>query len=1552
MIEIFKYFLYFKYNSTKMEKQINTQEIVYRKYNKSLISIRKRNNLLNLIFRDNNKFKKKIYITNNNIKKSFIYFHFYIIIYIAFLIVINSEKRDISYSRKLVLSNSIILTIKGTGYQSILNPYFATDPDSITLNDEVVILESHFAININTDSEINYVILQWNSDITNRCEEMFGGLTNLIEINLYNFEFPELAVLDKMFINCENLEKITFGNNVEPYLINGINSMFYGCKSLKSLDLSIFDVSQVTNMGFVFSGCSSLTSINLSNFNTINASFMKGMFSDCIMLESLDLSKFDTSQVTDMSYMFRNCSSLISLNLSNFYTSQVTDMEFMFSCCSSLKSLDISLIDTSNVLNFGYMFSDCLSLKSIDLSNFNGEKVLNFGFMFSGCSSLESLDLSNFHSSSSSNMGNMFKDCTSLKSVDLSNIHTNNVTNLGDMFSGCSSLTSLDLSGFNTSLVTNMGNMFYNCSSLSSLDISNFDTSLVINMGNLFYGCSSITSLDLSFFNTASLANLNSMFEECNKLKYLDISNFDISRINTIVSVFKGCYNLDYIKFKNFVENLQSVYNSFDDIPGNVIFCTNSEINMPKITEVLNNKIGAVNSCSDDWIKNKTIIIPDKNIVVNSCSEDETYQYLYNYKCYLECPENTNQIIIDDEKICIINCLNSDLPFVKNEECIESCSSLDFFEKICIISNDNLENKEYIINVINDEISSLINKDLIINYKHETYQIGTTGSQKNNEMNNYTAIYLGECEEKLKKEHNINEDVELTIFKMDYYLNEFLIPITEYKIFSPLTYKPIDLSFCQGINIYITKPVNINENELYKYNPYSNYYNNSCFLGSSSMDCENKEILNERKIEFNNNKLSLCEKICTYIDYNITSKRVKCKCEVKSSFSLLSELYYNKNNLIFNFEINDIISAIDSLKNATNISKKEALKMLDEYFKDISIPDNISLESLIKDFISSGEKNYVLKKEEFSFQILPYDKQNKSDDLSVINLGECEEKLKEKYGIDQQESLIIVKIDLQETGYLIPKVEYSVYNPIKLEKLELDICNDTKIDIMVPVQINKEDLFKYNTSSDYYKDLCFPYTTKEGTDISLDDRKNEYVDNNMSLCENNCEYTGYNDEAKKAICKCDVKTKFVLISEIKINKQEILKNFIDIKNRINLSTMKCYKLVFSKKGQIKNIGSYVLLLIFLIDLILAIFFKFKGLAFLSNRINYIKAMLESNNNMNKNKSGINNNNKKKESKKDKKLKKGYNISKNIKKKGIAITDTKNNNNPMKKKLKLNSSEQYFSSGNLADLKLIKINGNKKNKLNNISIFSKNSLNPEKPDNLKMKYQYNEYEINNLSYKEAKLLDKRTYFQYYISLIKRKQLVIFAFYTNTDYNSRLLKIMLFLFSFSLYLTINALFFNDSTVHKIYEDKGSFNFLYNLPKILYSTIISSLINYVVLFLSLTEKDIIKIKVNVKDKKQDLNKVVLATEKCLKLKIIFFFLFNFIFIMFFWYYLSSFSAVYTNTQFHLFKDVTISFLISLLYPFGLSLLPGIFRIPSLRDKNNNRKCLYDISKLVQLI
>ena len=54
------------------------------------------------------------------------------------------------------------------------------------------------------------------------------------------------------------------------------------------------------------------------------------MFVDCGSMKSLDLSNFDTSNVTDMSSFLEQCKSLTIIDISNFDTSKTIDTKEMF----------------------------------------------------------------------------------------------------------------------------------------------------------------------------------------------------------------------------------------------------------------------------------------------------------------------------------------------------------------------------------------------------------------------------------------------------------------------------------------------------------------------------------------------------------------------------------------------------------------------------------------------------------------------------------------------------------------------------------------------------------------------------------------------------------------------------------------------------------------------------------------------------------------------------------------------------------------------------------------------------------------------------------------------------------------------------------------------------------------------------------------------------------------------------------------------------------------------------------------------------------------------
>ena len=152
-----------------------------------------------------------------------------------------------------------------------------------------------------------------------------------------------------------------------------------------------------------------------------------------------------------------------------------------------------------------------------------------------------------------------------------------------------------------------------------------------------------------------------------------------------------------------------------------------------------------------------------------------------------------------------------------------------------------------------------------------------------------------------------------------------------------------------------------------------------------------------------------------------------------------------------------------------------------------------------------------------------------------------------------------------------------------------------------------------------------------------------------------------------------------------------------------------------------------------------------------------------------------------------------------------------------------------------------------------------------------------------------------------------------------------------------------------MHKIYIDKGKFNFLYQIPSILYSTLISRFIDSLIKNLALSQDSIIELK-------QEKEKSILGKKyrkkilRTLKIKFIFFFIISFIILIFFSYYITCFCGIYENTQIHLIKDSVFSLITSLFLPFGINIIPAIFRISALKEKNPTRRFCYKLSSLIE--
>ena len=277
----------------------------------------------------NNSLKPKQIYKNNNIESYRGELKILLNIIIIFLLI--SLTNESLLFRKLNYINSIIITFKETGRINFLSQGYQFKPDYVLVNgierDFEQSIDGRFNILLNEDEFTIKVV--WNAPPTS-CSNMFNGIQEIKSIDLSEFDTSNVSDMSFMFSECINLEELNL-KNLKISSVTSLASMFKSCINLKEIDLSNLDASSVTTMSGMFSSCTSLTYINFSNI--------------------------ELGSLKDMSYLFNQSESLSRINLSNLNTETVETMSHMFSGCQQLKSLDLSDFDTSSVMDMEEMFS-------------------------------------------------------------------------------------------------------------------------------------------------------------------------------------------------------------------------------------------------------------------------------------------------------------------------------------------------------------------------------------------------------------------------------------------------------------------------------------------------------------------------------------------------------------------------------------------------------------------------------------------------------------------------------------------------------------------------------------------------------------------------------------------------------------------------------------------------------------------------------------------------------------------------------------------------------------------------------------------------------------------------------------------------------------------------------------------------------------------------------------------------------------------------------------------------------------------------------------------
>lgn len=272
----------------------------------------------------------------------------------------------------------------------------------------------------------------WHTDNTVSCRQMFLECSSITSVDLSNLN--RIYNIESMFLGCEKLIDVTIGGIIIPEDINTswypLKCAFSDCISLKSIDVHNIIIEATVEMTSMFSGCSSLQTVNfLQNVDFSKVTDISFMLYGCSSLKEIDVSNWDVSNVTNFDH-FAAHANLKRKGIENWKTTSAVNMNAIFHNCAE-EELDLSGWDVSKVQFFCQMFENSPNLKRIKgLEKWDTSAGLGFDGMFERCAKLEEVDLSSFDTSKAKNgvaastnghttatMNSMFLSCNNLKKV-------------------------------------------------------------------------------------------------------------------------------------------------------------------------------------------------------------------------------------------------------------------------------------------------------------------------------------------------------------------------------------------------------------------------------------------------------------------------------------------------------------------------------------------------------------------------------------------------------------------------------------------------------------------------------------------------------------------------------------------------------------------------------------------------------------------------------------------------------------------------------------------------------------------------------------------------------------------------------------------------------------------------------------------------------------------------------------------------------------------------------------------------------------------------------
>ena len=652
---------------------------------------------------------------------------------------------------------------------------------------------------------------------------------------------------------------------------------------------------------------------------------------------------------------------------------------------------------------------------------------------------------------------------------------------------------------------------------------------------------------------------------------------------------------------------------------------------------------------------------------------DECYSNLFEYNniCYIDCPSETSKILMDrnrciepvpenyyldtNDKInkicydkckkcnqggteinhnceeCIDNYIFLDDILVPSKNCYEICNNLYYFneakEYLCITSDECLQQNNKIINEKNKCIDSCKNDNYYMHeYKNKCFHECPANTKLIEEQKlcldecypeqfEYNNICYDNCPDGTSKIFIDNRNRCIETVPENYYLDSTDgINKKCYDLCKKCSQEGNEnINNCdECINNYIflndslatLKNCYPKCSQLYYFNEHNQYICiESCPSGYDKLILEKNKCIddckkdNEYIYEYDNNCLKECPE-----DKKVDFDEKKCVqlCQ-ENQFEFDDKCYnevpkgqddFNPNGNIFVKNTTNFDNLLTNLLSAQHLSEEGSVITIEREDKMVYEITNTKNElELLKNMSNIPNK-------------------------TIIDLGECENTLRKHYHINESDSLIIVKSEQKSDKAQNKNIDFNVYEPYNRTKLNLSLCDEQPINVLIPLELNEEtkQLYEqikesgynmFDINDPFYQDICTPFDSEDGTDISLADRINYIYNNDNVKCQPNCKLSLYSVEMHYLNCSCSANSNNDnenFERKEKFTAKKIYESFYEVLKYSNYDIIKCADIIFDVKVVTKNIGSILVISYFACYFTCLIFYIIKGISPLKKKL--------------------------------------------------------------------------------------------------------------------------------------------------------------------------------------------------------------------------------------------------------------------------------------------------------------------------------------------------------------